>query len=1163
MARFKRAYPGRPYIRRGPSPAVAGPSAVTLKPLPPSFRSRPPHRAQCGPSGALAAGTTGTINTAVALADPPGISVDPATPALAHLEGSTATTLQTPGFSAPAGALVAVAVSYGYNLTTATGPTLSVADGHGNTYTPGPYVYDGIDTGSGIWYKYFPTGLTTTTVTVTNSGNTAEHGWSCQVYVLDGAAASQTGAGSNTASNSSNVTAWTGSITTTQRGSWVLIAATGGANPTLTPNGSTTTLVNSADTVDIVDRLVGKQTNPTSTPGLITLGWTSGTAADFSWAALEILPLIIGETDAITVSSITPAYPGIIQAPPPSVIPPVLPPQAQVIGTPTASSAAIPVSDSGTESDTLTVTAADALTDSGSQADTLTAVVTDYGIGTLQAPTLIGLTTAPPQAQIIGPAVSAVAIALADSGTQADTLTDTAADALADSGTQSDTLTAVITNYGIGTIQAPTLAGLMTRPQQAQIFGPAVSAVSIALADSGTQADTLTDTAADALADSGSQADTLAVVIAGNTVPGVIQAPTLVTTPTLPPQAQLIGTPPAATVPVALSDAGTAADTLTDTATDAITDNGTAADTLAVIVVSYAISAIEAPTLIGLTTLGQQAKIIGPAVAVTAIALADSANVTDTLTDTAADALTDSGTQADTLAVVIAGNTVPGVLRALTIAGLTASPPQAQLIGTPPAALVPVTLSDSGTQADTLTDTATDALADSGTAADTLTVAPNYAIATIQAPTLTGIITRGQQAQIIGPAVAAIAISLTDSGSQADTLTDTAADALADSGTQADTLTAVITNYGIGTIQTPYPVIIPPPGQRAQVIGSAVITLAIALADSGTESDTLTSSAATALTDSGTAADTLAVVIAGNTIPGVVKAPVLTGLTALPPQAQLLGTPVAALVPVTLSDSGATETDTISTSAPTAIADSGTQADTLTVTVAGNTIPGVLKAPVLVGLVTAGQHAQLVSAPIITVAIALADSGTEADTLSAAFTVPVADAGGGTDALTVAVHGSVSDSGACTDAVACLSTLPDSGTVTDALSVVQPTPLTDAGHVTDTVSIQAHQFLTDSAFCVDRFLMGSVNAKPLLGAGTGSDTLVLGGVIPFADFARCADILYVQLPEQLTENITSDMPWISPVNAADVTSDMPWISPVDAIIRTSEEPRIWAEGGDR
>ncbi len=222
------------------------------------------------------------------------ISQDSSTPAVVVGTGSTGTTLTTASFSPPAGSLLAVAVSYAYLNVEATGPTLAISDSVSGSYPAGPAVYDGGGEQASIWTRYLTSAPGSMTVTVTNTVDTTEHGWILTVYVLDGAAPSQTGAGSNTASSDTNGTAWTGSITTTQPGSWVLVACSSSTEATLTPNGSTSTLENEQDATDGASLLTGKQTSPTGTPGATTLGWTSGTSGAYSWAALEILPAAPG-----------------------------------------------------------------------------------------------------------------------------------------------------------------------------------------------------------------------------------------------------------------------------------------------------------------------------------------------------------------------------------------------------------------------------------------------------------------------------------------------------------------------------------------------------------------------------------------------------------------------------------------------------------------------------------------------------------------------------------------------------------------------------------------------------------------------------------------------------------------------------------------------------
>jgi hypothetical protein len=71
----------------------------------------------------------------------------------------------------------------------------------------------------------------------------------------------------------------------------VYVAATFGANTTLTPFDSNTTSINAlTDATEINVYGSGEQTAATVTPGSTRLGWTAGTTGPWSWAALEILP---------------------------------------------------------------------------------------------------------------------------------------------------------------------------------------------------------------------------------------------------------------------------------------------------------------------------------------------------------------------------------------------------------------------------------------------------------------------------------------------------------------------------------------------------------------------------------------------------------------------------------------------------------------------------------------------------------------------------------------------------------------------------------------------------------------------------------------------------------------------------------------------------------
>ena len=131
------------------------------------------------------------------------------------------------------------------------------------------------------------------TVTVANSGVTATHGQILAVYVLDGANSIQAKAAAGMAHSATATTAWTGSISTTVPGSWVMLAGAGSKEGTITANSSTVTLENEQDATDAVSLLTARQAFPTATTGNITLGWTSSASGDYALSLLEVLPVIV------------------------------------------------------------------------------------------------------------------------------------------------------------------------------------------------------------------------------------------------------------------------------------------------------------------------------------------------------------------------------------------------------------------------------------------------------------------------------------------------------------------------------------------------------------------------------------------------------------------------------------------------------------------------------------------------------------------------------------------------------------------------------------------------------------------------------------------------------------------------------------------------------
>ena len=213
------------------------------------------------------------------------ISEDATTPgAFTGTTASGTLTVTTSAFSPPSASLVVAVVSVGHGAASA---SVTVTDSGSHSWNTGPTV-EGTDTWAGIYWVYLSGGASGITVSAKN--NTSE-GQAIQldVRVLDGAASSQSGAGSNTATGTS--TTWEGNVTTTVANSWVYIAGCGNAERTVTAESSTTTL-NNYQASGGSSCLSGRQSSGsgTVTPGSTSFGWTTNsTAVAYAWAALEIL----------------------------------------------------------------------------------------------------------------------------------------------------------------------------------------------------------------------------------------------------------------------------------------------------------------------------------------------------------------------------------------------------------------------------------------------------------------------------------------------------------------------------------------------------------------------------------------------------------------------------------------------------------------------------------------------------------------------------------------------------------------------------------------------------------------------------------------------------------------------------------------------------------
>ena len=223
----------------------------------------------------------------------------PATGSDAGSSTPSTRTVTSASFSPPANSLMVALVGGGWGNGSAM--AASVTDSVSGSWTAGPAAVgsSGAKGIAAIFYRYLSSapGSMTVTASITNTCG----GRFLAVRVLNGAASTQTGAGSSTAVNSTATTSGTVSVTTTVTGSQVYgMADDCGINATYTANGSTTIISDFNDTADTV-RLVGwKATSTTGSPGATTLGGTWGSSTTNNIAALEILPVTSTTFNATT-----------------------------------------------------------------------------------------------------------------------------------------------------------------------------------------------------------------------------------------------------------------------------------------------------------------------------------------------------------------------------------------------------------------------------------------------------------------------------------------------------------------------------------------------------------------------------------------------------------------------------------------------------------------------------------------------------------------------------------------------------------------------------------------------------------------------------------------------------------------------------------------------
>ena len=224
------------------------------------------------------------------------ISLDASTPALVTTPlNNTSLTLATASFSPPAGSLVVIAVTIGYDTSPGgAGPTVTVADSGSVSYTAGPKIFDTAAEGTYFFQHYYTTAPGSITVTATRTTETSEGAmYNIKTYVLDGASPIQTGAATATNDNTAGTgTALTQAITPTVVGSWVMASVTtSGGSTALTISGITQDNINN-DASDGETCAFGHAVTSATTSE--TIGWTTGSGVFFALALWEILPASSG-----------------------------------------------------------------------------------------------------------------------------------------------------------------------------------------------------------------------------------------------------------------------------------------------------------------------------------------------------------------------------------------------------------------------------------------------------------------------------------------------------------------------------------------------------------------------------------------------------------------------------------------------------------------------------------------------------------------------------------------------------------------------------------------------------------------------------------------------------------------------------------------------------
>lgn len=208
----------------------------------------------------------------------------------------------THAFSPGAGTTVAVMCSW---IAASGGSTFTCKDSNGVSYTQQVHTNNTSTVANSFIYTNTYASAPGSITLVLTSTVSASRIFVVPVTVT-GMAGSQTGAATLVNSGTASTSTIQGSVTTTQKGSYVLLSGAAGATSSSVPAVSGTSSFGASGGTTIPTEAGGRTTSATSTPGTVTVGWTvsPNSSSGFTIAGLEILAPASGSF-AVTLPALT------------------------------------------------------------------------------------------------------------------------------------------------------------------------------------------------------------------------------------------------------------------------------------------------------------------------------------------------------------------------------------------------------------------------------------------------------------------------------------------------------------------------------------------------------------------------------------------------------------------------------------------------------------------------------------------------------------------------------------------------------------------------------------------------------------------------------------------------------------------------------------------